>query len=322
MMRRRDFVAVATGLTSALTRRPAFGKSTLEAKERVDRALKGDDVDRPPFSFWHHFGLHTPEAHASATLKFHQQFRTDFVKVMSDFPYPKGTGTAWYNLKLVANPFPQQIRALELVRQGLNGRAYFIETVFNSWNVAEKLSSPQEVRRLQRENPQALMDALDIITQSQIHHIRRALGSGASGILLSIANANAREMSVDDYTKFSAPFDKRLMAAAGGAKLSFLHLHVEEPYLSRFHAFEAPVINYSDQVSGIPIRDVRQQFSQVIAGGIDEVNYKKLSREDLRKQMESARLQAGPRFILTPGCSVPNDTTDEELRRLPAVLNA
>src|SRR6478752_6291511 len=122
MVRRRDFLAGAAGLASlTLTRRLALGKAALGPKERVDRALKGADVDRPPFSFWHHFGLKTPEDHATATLKFHRQFRTDFVKVMSDFPYPKGTGSSWYELKPVANPFPQQIRALELVRDGLNG---------------------------------------------------------------------------------------------------------------------------------------------------------------------------------------------------------
>ena len=323
MVRRRDFLAGAAGLASlTLTRRLALGKAALGPKERVDRALKGADVDRPPFSFWHHFGLKTPEDHATATLKFHRQFRTDFVKVMSDFPYPKGTGSSWYELKPVANPFPQQIRALELVRNGLNGQAYFMETVFNSWNVAEKLSSRDEVRRLQHENPQALLDALDIITQSQINHLKRTAATGAAGILLSVANANAKELPVEDYAKFSAPFDKRLAAAAARAKLTFLHLHVEEPYLSQFHGFEAPVINYSDRVSGIPIRDVRRQYSQVIAGGIDEVDYKQLSADDLRKQIDSARSQAGPRFILTPGCSVPNDSTDEELSRLPAVLKA
>ena len=31
--------------------------ATMSHKERVDRALKGTAVDRPPFTFWHHFGL-------------------------------------------------------------------------------------------------------------------------------------------------------------------------------------------------------------------------------------------------------------------------
>jgi hypothetical protein len=322
-LRRREFLlAAATAATAGTHRALGSTGAQLNSKSRVDRALKGSDVDRPPFSFWHHFGLKTADAHAKATLDFHRQFRTDFVKVMSDFAYPAGHGTNWYELKPVDDPFPDQIRALELIRDGLNGESYFIETVFNSWNVAEKLSSATEVRRLKDENPQALLDALDVITRSQANHIKRAIATGASGILLSVANANAKECTVADYARFSAPFDRRLLAAAAGTKLTFLHLHVEPPFLDQFHGFDAPVINYSDKISGIPIVDVRRQYSQVIAGGIDEVDYKSLTEATLRQQIDSARRQAGPRFILTPGCSVPNDSTDAELARLPKVLQA
>jgi hypothetical protein len=55
-------------------------------------------------------------------------------------------------------------------------------------------------------------------------------------------------------------------------------------------------------------------------GGIDEVNFRKLMRGDLIRQTRAAREAAGKRFILAPGCSVPNDTTDQELLRLNRAL--
>ena len=60
----------------------------MSSRERVTRALEGREVDRTPFSFWHHFGLQKepPERFVQATLDFHARFRTDLVKVMSDFP--------------------------------------------------------------------------------------------------------------------------------------------------------------------------------------------------------------------------------------------
>jgi len=109
--------------------------------------------------------------------------------------------------------FPQQLTALELIRGGLKGEAYYIETIFNPWNVAEKLSSKEELARLKRENPQAVLDALDVITTSEINHAKLALKGGASGVLLSVANANPAELSTADYQKFSAPFDKRILEA-------------------------------------------------------------------------------------------------------------
>jgi hypothetical protein len=36
-----------------------------------------------------------------------------------------------------------------------------------------------------------------------------------------------------------------------GAKLNFMLLHVEPAYLSQFHGFTAPVVNYALHVSGI-----------------------------------------------------------------------
>jgi len=325
MMNRRSFLisaAVAAGVAAA---KPILGqvagRNSLSRKERVDRALAGRDVDRPPFTHWHHFGPQTSEVHAKATLDYHWKYKTDIVKVMSDFPYPKPAGN-WYELKVLDNPFPDQIRALELINTGLNGDAYILETAFNPWQVAVKLSSKEEVIRLQQENPQRLLDALDVITQSHINHARRAFAAGASGILFSIANANRAELSPAEYARFSAPFDKRFLEATSSAKLNFLHLHWENEYVDQFVGFQAPVVNWSIQTSGVQVSTVRSKFTQVIATGIDEVKYKDLSPAQIREQWQSASNAAGSKFILTPGCSVPNDSTDEDLSRLPQVLGA
>jgi uroporphyrinogen-III decarboxylase len=320
-MLRREFLYSAAAVAT-LGSRAVCGAAPLNHKERVDRALKGSDVDRPPFTFWHHFGLKSAEAHAERTLAFHKQYRTDIVKVMSDFPYPKPQGK-WYELKSLENPFPDQIRALELIRNGLNGDAYFIETIFNPFNVAEKLSSKEEVRKLMQENPKALLAALDVITQSEVNHAKRAIALGARGILLAVANANSKELSTADYTRFNALFDKRILEAVSGAPLNFLHLHVEREYLDQFRSFPAAVLNYSQHVTGIPIAEVRAKFpQQVIAGGIDEVNYEKLTAKEIRAQWEAASQAAGKKYILTPGCSVPNDSSTAELELLPKTLGA
>jgi uroporphyrinogen-III decarboxylase len=139
---------------------------------------------------------------------------------------------------------------------------------------------------------------------------------------LSVANANAKELSREDYTKFSRPFDKRILDALPDAKLTFLHLHLEPAYLDVFSDFHAPVMNYSHRVSGISIAEMRKHTKAVIAGGIDEVDYRKATEDDLRRQWKAAQAAAGSKFILTPGCSVPDDSSTAELARLPHVLGA
>jgi len=317
MLSRRSLLL---GSAAAFTLRGA----TLTSTERVDRALKGADVDRPPFTLWHHFLDESKpgEEHARSTLQFHDKFHTDLVKVMSDYPYPK-PAAEWYAPREEKNPFPQQIRSLELIREGLHGQAYFVETLFNPWKVAENLSSVEEVRRLQKEKPQALLDALELIAKSEANHARRAVAAGAAGIFLAIANAQDGLMTQADYAKFSEPFDKLVLEAVRSAPLNILHLHGDKVYLDRFYrGWTASAINYSMHGTGVPIAKVRAGYSGVILGGIDEVNYRKLTPEDLKRQWTEAAQAAGKKFILTPGCSVPNDSSDEELSRLPKLLSA
>jgi uroporphyrinogen decarboxylase len=292
--------------------------AALSPRERVDRVLRGRQADRTPFTFWYHFGLEKfpGERHAEATLAFHRKFSTDLVKVMSDYPYPKPSGV-WYQLKEESNPFPEQIRALELIRDGLAGSAHFIETIFNPWNVAEKLSSKEEVQRLKDERPQALLDALEVIARSEAAHARRAIAAGASGIFLAIANAEEGILSREDYRRFSEPFDKMVLQAVGSAPLNTLHLHGTKVHLDLFYeGWPAAVFHYDTHGTGVPIGEVRRRFGGVIMGGLDHNRLLSLSESEIRSQWKSARAAAGSKFILAPGCSAPNDSKDEELMRI------
>jgi len=317
---RRCFLSVAAG--SLFARMNFSAETHMSSRERVDHALEGREVDRTPFSFWHHFGLEKepPERFVQATLDFHAKFRTDLVKVMSDFPYPKPEGR-WYDLREQANPFPAQIQALTSIGQNLGRQAYFVETIFNPWKVAENLSSAQEVLRLKEEQPQRLLDALEVITKSEANHARRAVAAGASGIFLAIANAQDGILSQEDYAKFSEPFDRLVLEATTQAPLNTLHLHGDRVYLDRFYkGWAANLINYSVQGTHERISSVRKQYSGVLLAGLDEGRFRPLSAETLRSQYESARKEAGKRFILPPGCSVLNDSADAELMRVPHIL--
>lgn len=308
-MNRRSFL-----LTLAAA--PAV-RAAMLPRERVDAALAGKPVDRPPFTLWYHFGLESkgPEAHARATLSFHERFGTDLVKVMSDFPYPKPAGN-WWEARPVASPFEAQLKALAMVRDGLAKQKHFVETIFNPWNVAEKLSSKEDVVRLMREQPQRLLDALSSIARSEANHARKAVETGASGIFLAIANAQHGILTPAEYAKFSEPFDRIVLDAVRNAPMNILHLHGDKLYVEPFlKRWPATVIQYSTHGTGIPIADLRKRYAGVLMGGIDERSFRTLSKAALRDQIQTARAAAGPKFILAPGCSVPNDTTDAEILR-------
>jgi uroporphyrinogen decarboxylase len=317
MLSRRSFCLLAAGAAGC-------GGRKMTSRERIDRILKGEETDRPAVTFWYHF-LDTKEPgsrHAELTLSFHRRLGTDLVKVMSDYPYPKPEG-GWEGMKVSENPFPEQIRALELIRDGLAGSAHFVETIFNPWNQAAKISSKEELQRLKAEKPQALLDALEIIAKSEANHARKAIQTGASGVFLAVDNAQEGILTREEYRKFSEPFDRMVLDAAEGAPLNVLHLHGPKVYLDLFWSnWPVTVINYSIHETGVGLSDARARFTGVLAGGVDEIKFRTLTREQLTEQWKAARAAVGPKHIVAPGCSIPNESTDEECLRLRAAVGA
>ena len=94
---RRGFLRSSSLFSTTLlaTRRNTMANKPRASKiDRIKGVLKGDRVDRLPFTFWHHFRLEKfpGERHAEATLDFYRKFDVDLLKVMSDFPYPLPKG--------------------------------------------------------------------------------------------------------------------------------------------------------------------------------------------------------------------------------------
>lgn len=344
-MNRRKFLSASAAATTLVLARPVFGQkakaATLTHKDRVDRALQGQDLDRPPFTFYHHYKKPTAQLEAQAHLEFHRAYNTDIVKVMNDFDYPQSTTGKWYELKPLDSPFPEQLETLKLVRDGLAGDAYFLDTIYGPYMTAmilfqsqpqfAKLGKSEEVEdaeikslhEFQQQDPDAWHAALEAITQSTISHIRHARDIGAAGALVSVFNAESKFGSVADYQQYTRPYDKRVFDALADTRLSVLHLHyLEQPYLDQFRDFNAPIIQYSVKTSGIPVSEVRRQYSQTIAGGVDEIDFEKLTTAEMRAQWMKARKEAGPRYIAMPGCSVSNSSTAAELARFPRSLGA
>ncbi len=342
-MNRRTFLTSAAATAGLALAKPAFGivtgKTKLTHKERVDRALRGQELDRPPFTFYHHYKRPTAEQEAQDHIDFHRKFNTDIVKVMNDFDYPKSTTENWWELKPLDNPYPKQLKTLEIIANGINNDAYFIDTLYGPYMTAMILFQSQpkyanlpksedvrdesirDLHDFQIAHPDQWHTAIDAITESTINHIKNLNRIGAAGALVSVFNAESKFGPVEDYVKYTRPYDKKLFDVLAETKLTFLHLHyLERPYLEQFTDFHAPVLQYSVKTSGIPVSDVRKLYSQAIAAGVDEIDYRKLTIEEIRTQWKQARKEAGAKYIATPGCSVPNDSTDEELARFPRAL--
>ena len=328
LIARRNFLVglAATTLSTRLWAQAADSpaKVGLTSRERLERLLMGREPDRTPYSIWQHLGVERsgPEAFARATVQYHLDYGTDFIKVMSDLSYPPSAGKNWWDLKVIENPFPAQVHALELIANQLPDRTYFIETVFSPWNVAERLSTEAEVRRLKQENPQQLADTLEVIARSQADHVKRALAAGASGIFLAVTAADESALAREDYRKWSEPYDRIVLDAARSAHFNVLHVHGSKVYLDIFYSgWPSAAISYSAAATGLSLEQVKPHYAGILIGGIDENAYRFLSVDDLKKAYRDSVREMGSRLIFAPGCTIPLDTSPEELRRLKAVFS-
>ena len=129
--------------------------------ERVRAALEGDEVDRPPVSMWRHFYGQEASAQglAEAMLAFQHQFDWDFMKVNARASYhaedwgvklrfsesdsrghqpvdwPVKQAKDWEAIQPLAihrGVLGEQLEALRLIAEGLDGQAPFVMTVFTA----------------------------------------------------------------------------------------------------------------------------------------------------------------------------------------------
>jgi hypothetical protein len=92
-MNRRQFIRNGVGCIGQGCAESAFGigvpRRTMTHVERVDAALQGKPVDRPPYTLYGNSQQAArPRVQAHDHLRFQREFNTDIVKVMNPYPYP------------------------------------------------------------------------------------------------------------------------------------------------------------------------------------------------------------------------------------------
>ncbi len=286
--------------------------------ERVRAALAGKPVDRAPFSIWYHFGNQhaSPERTAEVHLEFFRAYDLDLLKVMNDYDYPMPDGMEVMatpdDLKRLApldvtrTPLGRQLRAVELIAKALEGKALFVDTVFNAWNTLRRNLVKEAMEPLMADHPQALEAALRVVNDNLIQYALASLERGAAGIFLSVP-ATAESVNPEQYARFMRPFDLQLLhAVRGKGECHILHAHGERLYLDQLLDYPVHVLSWADLNGGPSIAEARRRTPLALMAGLDHLKFPYVSARAIRDQVRSALVQAGgTKFILAPGCSVP-----------------
>ncbi len=298
--------------------------------ERVERVMTGREPDRPPLSLWYHFGVHhgAGERFARLAVDWFRHYRFDFLKVMNDYFYPMPEGIECVRnaddlgridrFDVAASPFREQLRALSTIASELDGEAFFLDTVFDPWQTMRRALAGEHLDKLMEEEPDALLSALEIVTENLGDYCAKSLASGSTGIFLSIA-AGREMIGREQFLRFVKPFCSRLLASVRGKSiLNTAHLHGEELWFDDCLDLPADALNWWDRgPNGPSLPAVKERFSGCVMGGIDQTIVHRRTGPFLKEHVRQGRRSGGKeRFLLANGCSIESSVNPSAIRAI------
>jgi uroporphyrinogen decarboxylase len=309
--------------------------------ERVQAALKREPTDRPPYAFWRHFPDvdRSAAALAQSTLRFHERYGSDFLKVTptggyavedwgcveSDEVAPDGHRACARHAVTSFDDW-KKIRPLRLESTGWGAHLETIlrcvvdrradcstlPTIFSPLSLARKLSGERLNYDL-KENPQAVTDALEAITETILTFADACFLEGAEGIFYSVMAASTDLHTEDEYRRFGEPYDRRVLEhVRPKSKLTVLHCHGSNLMFDILAALPAHAWNWDDRRAGPSLRDGQRHVPGAVIGGLDQWGALRDGTPDAASaEAQDALAQTGGRgVILGPGCVLPSQTSD------------
>jgi uroporphyrinogen decarboxylase len=300
--------------------------------ERVDRVLKGEDVDYPPISLWYHFGVQHAggEQFARITLEYFKHYDFDFLKLMNDYYYPAPQGLdtvrtredlarfTTFDVERVG--WSEQFKALRIISREVKGRAYFIDTVFDPWQSMRRSVAGESMEHLAKNEPEALHAALSAVAENLIAYSRKSLEIGAAGIFMSVPAAK-EIVSRDVFLTFVKPYAARVLAAIYGlGRMNVAHIHGEDLYMDDCLDFPVHVFSWWDRgPRGPSMESVKPRIPGCVMGGIDQTLLTRRSPAFLKDHVaEGVLLGGGRRFFLAGGCSIDTWVNPDVVRAVVA----
>jgi uroporphyrinogen decarboxylase len=289
----------------------------MDKVERVDRVLNGEEVDRPPLTLWYHFGVQHAggEQFAKLTLEFFNYYDFDYLKVMNDYFYPPPEGLnavkTKADLKRITHvdvekcDWQEQFKALKYISRELNGKAYFLDTVFDPWQSLRRNMAGENIEALMANEPDAMLEALDVIADNLIEYCKKSLAIGTAGIFMSMYAAKEL-ISRENFLRFVKPSAMKVFAAVSElGKMNTAHIHGEDLFFEDVLDFPVKIFNWWDRSpNGPSLQWVKDRIDGCVMGGINQKIVARTTREFLSNHVrEGIELGGSRRFFLANGCS-------------------
>lgn len=317
-------------------------------KQLVLDALKNKATERVPVGFWFHYTKNemlpvseNPEMrkqNLDGHKKFVQEFKPDFVKLMSDgyFFEPKTakflhnvkSAKELYELKPVSKDDRWITEQVSLVKELTSSFGNEVLTFYNifapatafKWSVE---GADKKLAQFIKEDKYAVLYALSVIAKNTQAVAEAVISEGkADGIYLSVQTIQDAFVGPDLYAEVISPSELSVLnAAIGAGGKNILHVCGYEGArnnLSLFKNYPANAVNFASVVEGVSLAEAKKIFGgKTIIGGFANTTDGILfsgTKEEIQAETKRILKDSGRTgIILGADCTIPRSTDLQHL---------
>ncbi len=269
--------------------------------ERIQATMRGEETDRPPVCLWRHWPVadYQAETLAEEIIRWQETYDCDLVKhapagsyVIEDWggateyvaEKDPGLGirvitkrgitavSQWPSLaQLDVNQghLGEQLKAVRLVADALDGSVPVLQTIFSPMNIAPKLAGDQAFDHM-RQQPELFKQGLQIIAETTARFAQASLAAGADGFFF-VAPANRAKMSEAEYKEFGEPYDRLILdAVRPQSKFIMLLALGDDLMFDLLASYPVDGFNWPDRINGPSLSEALGRFGGLLMGGIDQ----------------------------------------------------
>lgn len=300
----------------------------MDKKTRVLSAFHCKSVDRVPVGFWFHFqeGCCLGEDGIRQHLDYYKAVDADFVKIMCDgyFDYPNEwiskiqKASDWRLLRPLGRNHPfirEQVERCKAINDALNGECCTFYNVFNPMSSMRFGSSEEMLMTHLREDPDAVLQALDVIAEDNAALAELVITEGGcEGIYYCVQNAEEKRFSSEEYRRYVTPGDKKVLDHANRfSKNNILHCcgWAGDPnHMEVWQDYEARVYNWAVFIEGMSLLEGKKFFhDRCVLGGFDNRPQGVLNsgtKEEVEAYTQALLVAVGKEGIILGGdCTFP-----------------
>jgi len=319
----------------------------MNKRERIEKTIAGEPVDRLPVGLWRHFPGDDQRAAdlAQSIVDYQNTYDWDFIRVMPSANYMvTGYGTQdiwkgaadgtrdiskyivqrsldWTEVRTqdaLRGDMGKQLESLRLLGNGFpDGKVPVILTVYSPLAQAERLSGRELLLQNLRTHPDRLRTGLNILTESTLRLIEALRRIPVDGIWYVVEHASYHLMTEKEYQEFGGVFDYKILESMPHSWwLNIVEVQGRSPMLHLFGNYRVQGLCWEDRESSVDLSEGMGYFKGAICGGLGRGELQQGTPTTIQAAVRDAvnQTDGGRRLLLTTGGVMPVTTPMSHLR--------